>query len=105
MVFSHWLLWNILRTHKQLVRCSSFTCKHAACSLLRLLLHCKLVGTIARFDRGSLNILRAESMWRYLLPRAFLGSLEINRSARFPFGHFCRVAGVFDPSLLRVGVR
>jgi hypothetical protein len=43
-------------------------------------------------------------MWRYLLARAFLDFLEINHSARFPFGHFCKGADVIDSSLLNYEV-
>lgn len=43
---------------------------------------------MAGFNQGSLDILRAEMLWRYLLPSTLHKFLKINHSASFPFGHF-----------------
>jgi hypothetical protein len=67
--------------------------------------HSKCVGTIARFDQGSLNVIRAERLWSYLLPSAFHKFLEIDRSTRFHLGRFYKGAGAVHSSLLRVGRR
>ena len=60
---------------------------------------------MAGFDQGSLDILRAERLWCYLLPSALLEFIEIDRSASFPFGHLCEGAVAVDLSLLRVSRR
>jgi hypothetical protein len=48
------------------------------------------MGIVAGFDKGSLDVLRAKRLWRYLLLSTLLEFPKIDRSACFLFGYVCK---------------
>ena len=78
-LLGHRPMQNVFGEAKRLVN-DLFTYSYVFWDSLRPFLYCQLVGIVAGFDQCSLNILRAERLWRDLLPNACLEIDKTNKS-------------------------